>query len=142
MKNALQALTLHCFTFHSSLFTGHLSLFFRIFAPMKYLSLLLSIYLWALTAVPCSDMPNIEQDNVRYSTISQADTSSEHEHSHSDICSPFCVCACCQVLIVFPFSPTFTLQVPITNVDMDYNTHYTYKKVMAYYGAIWTPPKV
>ena len=109
---------------------------------MKYLSLLLSIYLWALTAVPCSDMPNTEQDNVRYSTISQADTSSEHEHSHSDICSPFCVCACCQVLIVFPFSSTFTPQVPITNVDRDYDTYYTYKKVTAYYGAIWTPPKV
>ncbi|RKW15491.1 MAG: hypothetical protein D8H93_07795 [Capnocytophaga sp.] len=109
---------------------------------MKYLSLLLSIYLWALTAVPCSDMPITQEDNVYYSSISQADSSSEHEHLPLDICSPFCVCACCQVLIVFPFLPTFTSQVLITNKDTDNDVYYTYKKVMAYYGAIWTPPKV
>ena len=127
------------------LFTFHFSLLKKscIFAPdMKYISLLLSIYLWVLTAVPCSDMPTTQGDNISYSAISQVDTSSDHEHTHSDICSPFCVCTCCQVLIVFPSLSTFIPQVSITNMDRNCNTYYTYKKVIAYYGAIWTPPKV
>ncbi|MDQ6469713.1 hypothetical protein RB619_03575 [Flavobacterium sp. LHD-80] len=106
---------------------------------MKWIAALLSIYLMALSNMPCADM---EVDSVMHKT---AQFSSEANHSHdkdNDLCSPFCACNCCgaQVLsyqapLSFEFSKTFnqiSIQLP------NYNSVFASN----FYGSIWQPPQI
>jgi len=61
---------------------------------MKYLSLILSIYLLALNFAPCEDF-NVPDDDVK-TEISLA-IGDDHQHQDSDLCSPFCICQCCHI---------------------------------------------
>ena len=63
---------------------------------MKFLAFILSIYLLALNLAPCED--NIVLDGEVKTEISQA-VGDEHQHQESDLCSPFCICQCCQISI-------------------------------------------
>lgn len=106
---------------------------------MKWIPVILSIYLITLSSIPCADLEV-------YSGIHKtAQFSSEENHSHdkqNDLCSPFCTCNCCgsQVLsyqanIVFDFpviSSVITISLP------------TYKSVFAsnFFGSIWQPPQI
>ena len=63
---------------------------------MKYLAVILSIYIIALNLVPCED--NWIFDNVGTTEISQV-IDDDHQHQNSDFCSPFCSCQCCQMTL-------------------------------------------
>lgn len=109
------------------------------FTTVKWITIILSVYLLALSNMPCADM------EVNSAAHKIAQFSSEANHSHdkqNDLCSPFCVCNCCgaQVLsyqnhIIFDFPVAFSLisiQLP------------TYNSVFAsnFYGSIWQPPQI
>lgn len=61
---------------------------------MKILATILSIYIFALNLVPCEDDDSFN-DQVK-TQISQ-DMGDNHQHQDSDLCSPFCMCSCCQI---------------------------------------------
>jgi hypothetical protein len=65
-----------------------------IFAPMKIIAYILSIYIFALNLVPCEDIGT--PDNEVKTEISQA-MDGDHQHQGTDLCSPFCQCHCCQI---------------------------------------------
>ena len=72
---------------------------------VKMVAIILSVYILALNFAPCNDVP--ETDNTNQTQIVQQLTV-DHSTNHSDLCSPFCQCSCCQVL---------TLDFPITNFE-------------------------
>lgn len=61
---------------------------------MKYLAFILSIYILALNLVPCEDYAIA--DNEVNIEISQ-NIDGDHQHHGTDVCSPFCICQCCQI---------------------------------------------
>lgn len=65
-----------------------------IFATMKFLAFILSIYIFALNLTPCED--NEVPDNDVKTEISQSH-GDDHQHQDSDLCSPFCICQCCHI---------------------------------------------
>ncbi|WP_026729550.1 DUF6660 family protein [Flavobacterium denitrificans] len=106
---------------------------------MKWITVLLSIYLMALSNMPCADM---EVNSAMHKT---AQFSSETNHSHdkdNDLCSPFCACNCCgaqvlsyQTVAVFEFVTVHNLiSIPLPS----------YNSVFAsdFYGSIWQPPQI
>ena len=77
---------------------------------MKYLTFILSIYILALSFVMCTD--TVCDDLKSGDLVEEANHIDDENHSHSndvDLCSPFCSCQCCQVIVdVFHF-PSFDL---------------------------------
>jgi len=61
---------------------------------MKFLTVILSIYILALNFAPCEDSVPFGDDTTM-EVSQQADTN--HQHDASDECSPFCQCQCCHV---------------------------------------------
>lgn len=61
---------------------------------MKILALILSVYVIALTAMPCSDDGVVDNKSLNIEVVQQSQTHSED----IDLCSPFCFCNCCQTL--------------------------------------------
>ncbi|MGQ7947352.1 DUF6660 family protein [Flavobacterium sp. WC2509] len=106
---------------------------------MKWIAIILSIYLITLSSMPCADL------EVNSSVHKTAQFSSEENHSHdkqNDLCSPFCTCNCCgaQVLsyqanIVFGLS---TIPAVIIKALP------TYKSILYsnFFGSIWQPPQI
>lgn len=106
---------------------------------MKWIALLLSIYLMALSNMPCADM---EVDSAMHKT---AQFSSEASHSHdkdNDLCSPFCACNCCGAQVL-TYQTSETIEFPvafsmISKVVPNYNSVFTSN----FYGSIWQPPQI
>lgn len=107
---------------------------------MKFLNIILSIYLVALSCLPCADM---EVNSLAHSSSEVVANHDKHSHDkENDLCPPFCVCNCCgtQILnfnqeITFEFRKVFTeitTQIP------------TYKSILTsnFYGSIWKPPQI
>jgi hypothetical protein len=106
---------------------------------MRWIAIVMSIYLMALSNMPCADM---EVNSAMHKT---AQFSSEDNHSHdkhNDLCSPFCTCNCCsaqvlsyQSVLSFEFPAAYNLiSIPLPN----------YRSVFAsnFYGSIWQPPQI
>ncbi len=104
---------------------------------MKIISLLLGIYLMALTLMPCSDAHQIQQNST-------TSISSFNHHPHDnriDLCSPFCGCSCCGNSLIFRISniepiADYTLFF-ITTYNSSTQTHKEY----SYHNHIWQPPR-
>jgi hypothetical protein len=79
---------------------------------MKYLTILLSTYILALSFVTCSDTIANTLHDEDVVELTQDFDHGNHSHSEeADFCSPFCSCQCCQVMVdVFHF-PAFYLAV-------------------------------
>ena len=65
------------------------------FAGMKFLALILSIYVLALNLVPCEDGTTAE--NEVQTEISQGMADNGDRHQNTDTCSSFCSCQCCHI---------------------------------------------
>jgi hypothetical protein len=60
---------------------------------MKFLAIILSVYVMWLTVMPCIDKPT--DNSVHAVEICSQDQSNQHIND-LDLCSPFCTCNCCQ----------------------------------------------
>lgn len=108
---------------------------------MKVFSSILALFMMALFLMPCADM--YEKDvfnNQEYSTeITHQDT---HDHTESDLCTPFCLCGCCGMVsgVVLQWNvyslvkKTFDLSKP--------KVYYKSIFISRYLGEIWQPPKI
>ena len=102
---------------------------------MKFLATILALFILSLSALPCDDVSYNNQQSETISEIVNLDN-----HSHSDMCSPFCMCACCGQT----FSSSFTyyslaLHVPVSVEKFPiYNASF----VSEVYLSIWQPPKI
>lgn len=81
---------------------------------MKFFAYTLSFVVLVLTAIPCVDVP---KDNS-VQKIELSNTTSDHHHSDTDQCSPFCTCQCCQANFCIPNTAvTFTADI----IEISYN---------------------
>ncbi|MBK7810010.1 MAG: hypothetical protein IPI50_02040 [Saprospiraceae bacterium] len=105
---------------------------------MKGFSIIFSFYLFALAILPCRD-----SDDCNYQGSEQSIVDTKHhseQESHSDHCSPLCVCACCGQTTIICFYPTAFYNPPtlIKQGDPIYNASF----FLEVYLPIWQPPKI
>ncbi|KIO51698.1 DUF6660 family protein [Flavobacterium hibernum] len=106
---------------------------------MKWITIILSIYLMALSNMPCADM------EVNSAAHKVAEFSSELNHTHdksNDLCSPFCACNCCGAQVLsYQTSEIFDFPVAFSIISIQLPT---YKSVYTsnFFGSIWQPPQI
>ncbi len=111
---------------------------------MKLINFILSIYLVALSCLPCADM---EVNSAAHKNAHDvAKTTHDHGgHSHdkeNDLCSPFCNCNCCGSQIVSYFKVVAYNFAVISKEIKTQLPSYTSKFTSNFYGSIWQPPQI
>ncbi|WP_026704818.1 DUF6660 family protein [Flavobacterium soli] len=107
---------------------------------MKFLNFILSIYLVALSCVPCVDM---EVSSAAHKTIGMDSNHKDHSHDkENDLCSPFCSCNCCGSQIVTYFKAITIDPIVVSKRIKTQLTSYTSKFTSNFYGSIWQPPQI
>ena len=103
---------------------------------MKYIIILFSLYLVALSLIPCGDESDVSVvKQTRYS--SQTDPMGD-EHDILDDCAAFCSCNCCS------FGKNFPSQITAKRIESVAQLTYALSTVFAVEKqsvAIWQPPK-
>ena len=104
---------------------------------MKFINLLLSIYIIALSCLPCTDAEGYIENNTAV-VKNQEKAISEH---HADSCSPFCICNCCHSNGFYKTADYTTAAIIKINTE---NTKIEYSPVFisTFYKSIWLPPKI
>lgn len=106
---------------------------------MKWITVILSLYLMALSNMPCADM---EVDSAAHKI---AQFSSEANHSHdkqNDLCSPFCACNCCGAqVLTYQTSLSFDFPVSYSIISIQL-PDYTSVVTSNFFGSIWQPPQI
>lgn len=111
-----------------------------IFASMKIFWLLFSILILTLSVLPCGD--TVECNDKTKTEITEKDNHKNHNHS-SELCPPFCNCACCGVqlanfetqLISFKENNLFEFQ----KENISFYESIYFQKIA---DKIWQPPKI
>jgi len=106
---------------------------------MNLLRLVLAIYFAALSVMPCEDVQKQSGSETQLLLVSN----DSHPKDKSDICSPLCVCNCCQMTVT-----AFKMDA-VANIPKQIQTYFS-KKILfqknnfAYqvYDHIWQPPKI
>jgi hypothetical protein len=102
---------------------------------MKFFAAILSLYILALTAFPCIDLPMDKQ--LQKFELSQS--ANDNQVSDNDHCSPFCICRCCASPVVFQ---EFIIQFTIFSFSQKHLSGYTSSYVSSLFTVIWQPPKI
>lgn len=99
---------------------------------MKILTLIFAFLILALSSFPCSDRVNENTDTI------QAENHSDH--SEGDVCTPFCICACCGIALSFEvlIFENENLNITVNSHTFNYKTKFT----QGYNASIWHPPTV
>lgn len=106
---------------------------------MKLLSLLFALYFFALALLPCAD--RAECDKFEKQEIVENPNHANHEHT-SEMCSPFCVCACCGVQLAFTAKINFILETKLYPDAKDIKKSFYVSHIFNnYLSEIWQPPK-
>lgn len=104
---------------------------------MRFLSLIISIYMAFLISVPCADSAEYHgAEGVQ--KITEAQNHQDHTHESAS-CSPLCVCMCCTSYAYFqdfqqektPLAETVVVEHPYRQSFHSYDYH-----------TIWQPPKI
>jgi hypothetical protein len=106
---------------------------------VKVIRFLLAIHIGFLSVYPCSDSETCADEQK--SGITYVDNNS-HEHSsdEQDLCSPFCICACCAAHIQLNHVADITFTNMIHNTKV--STLYREKPMLNNSHSIWQPPKI
>ncbi|MDP4209517.1 MAG: hypothetical protein Q8928_11955 [Bacteroidota bacterium] len=96
---------------------------------MKWMTFILSIYILCLVSLPCADGADHTCSSQNEQTTPVSDNS----------CSPFCVCACCNVMVTI--ANYSVLPVPSEQIYSQISLYYE-GLTSRFNTAIWQPPKV
>ncbi len=82
---------------------------------------------------PCSDQETCDGHSIEHST--------DHQPTdHEDHCSPFCVCPCCGVSVVF--TPAYEQSATIFVLNPDTHSQYELSYTFSYKERVFHPPIV
>ena len=96
---------------------------------------LFALYMLCMTLIPCADACSVDSHEKPVSV----ETAQEHHHEHSDICSPFCSCACCSAQLHFSIiEPIIVFNPSVNRIFVIINQSFH----QAIYFNIWQPPKI
>jgi len=100
---------------------------------MKTITVILAMLILGLSMLPCTDGHTCEEE---------AGTSFASNHDHSqdenDLCSPFCVCACCGSIFTLEDLPIYDDLPALENIT--YRFHYSFLYAFSFINNIWRPP--
>lgn len=107
-----------------------------IFVTVKNVTIILSLLILLLSAKPCSDGQNLEDQH-------QDEISMNHNHQEDsdDTCPSICICNCCGMSITYEPLATFEL---LTFNKISTKLISTYRSIYRFdfQSNIWQPPKV
>ena len=110
---------------------------------MKITVHILSIYMLALSLVPCGDGGGgIVEIAKHFFEVEHSHFSDHVQHSNDcedDNCSPFCICSCCSSGMDYPVKPALQLRTPTTLVGTIPSFIPTFIS-SPYNHAVWQPP--
>lgn len=105
---------------------------------MKVAHFIFAVYILLLSVYPCSDNDTCADEQKI--GITQIDTGSHHHtNSEQDLCTPFCICACCAAHIKLTFLANTDLAGVIHNTKVI--TPYIEKQALSNNNHIWQPPR-
>jgi len=104
---------------------------------VKIIAVIISIITITFSALPCDDEVFIGTQH--YTSISQS--SDLDHHTDTDLCSPFCACACCTISISEPTRHEEILIYPEIPTK-ELCTHYEVYFFNNYFSKIDQPPQV
>lgn len=99
---------------------------------MKIFSVAMSIYILGLMFVPCADVhAEIISDNINIHLLS--------EHNNNiDLCTPFCICDCCQKISQPVINNYFTCFFTLIETTVPFIQTSEYSVPIT----LWRPPKI
>jgi len=100
---------------------------------MKYIAVILSVYVMVLTAIPCNDV----HAGTNSATLELAEQSQNHT-SDVDLRSPFCFCHCCQTLSFPSFFNGLLSNVEVVALNITFKE----SRFSNHFSSIWQPPKI
>jgi len=104
---------------------------------MKYIAIILSIITITMSALPCDDDLVVNYGDI---TVITSDSSSDDHDGLSDLCSPFCTCACCSNIVIQPIFTQETLTAEISNSELNYSYIFSFSRDFS--NRIFQPPRV
>jgi hypothetical protein len=107
---------------------------------MNLLRFLLAFYFLALSLMPCEDVQKKSGSNFSQQSFTIGES---HSKDKEDICSPLCICNCCQMTVA-TFKMDALLEIP-HQVQFYFSKKILFQKNnFAYqvYDHIWQPPKI
>lgn len=108
---------------------------------MKYLSIILALYILMLSLLPCGDTVKILEDITTIEKLALEED--HHQHSNNcndDPCSPICGCSCCSIVMDFPTKTGIGLVIPPTPSLQLPNSFNSDLGILSTFF-IWQPPK-
>lgn len=103
---------------------------------MRAIVIILSCYILAISAIPCSDGFNeCESTQATHETHN-------HGNDQTDQCSPFCVCACCGTVVTLKM---FRVSTQVAKLPIKEKQKFPVKEfdfTSNFYKNIWQPPKI
>ena len=107
---------------------------FSIFVIVKFFCLIFAFYTLSISVMPCNDVHDKAESSI--STVAEAQ---DHHQDHNDICSPFCICSCCQSFFALTSFPDVAIYSFTGSSNFSFYTEKFYSSSSA---SIWQPPKL
>lgn len=124
-----------------------LEILFTFVAAMKWLVIIWTVYLAAISMLPCSDYNNRCGDSPlpAQTTTTPATATTEHDHNRDsdDSCTPFCHCSCCSISIAVTDIKIIPQLETVPSFFLSKKLFWNNDSfISAYSGNIWQPPKI
>jgi hypothetical protein len=103
---------------------------------VKFVTIILSLIILLLSAKPCSDGQNIEDQHQDEISVNH-----NHQEDSDDSCPVTCICNCCGMTITYEPIKTFDLKL---NIEISTELISTYQPIYGFnfLSNIWHPPQV
>jgi len=103
---------------------------------VKFITIILSLIILLLSAKPCSDGQNIEDQHQDEISVNH-----NHQEDSDDSCPVTCICNCCGMAITYEPIKTFDLKL---NIEISSELISTYQPIywFNFLSNIWQPPQV
>jgi len=103
---------------------------------VKFVTIILSLIILLLSAKPCSDGQNIEDQHR-----DEIGVNHNHQEDSDDSCPVTCICNCCGMSITYEPIKTFNLKL---NIEISTELISTYQPIYRFnfLSNIWQPPQV
>lgn len=112
---------------------------------MKYLTIILSFYIFALSLLPCGDacggVVKLWDDWLGVEHIAHDDHEQHSNTCNDDPCSPLCGCSCCSIVMDYPMEIAINLVIPPKPSLFLPDNYIGFISLLSTYD-IWQPPRL
>lgn len=125
------------FNFRSTMEHFVLLKYFLHLSQMKYLAIIICLYMTVLTLLPCQDKDDFASPNEQ--SVALEKPTKDATHIGQEICPPFCTCTCCSVSRDFVQAKAF--DIVVYNVQTQY-AEYKVPAISEQLIEIYQPPQI